>query len=74
MSALTDMIVNQTDPVTALLIVGLGGLVVAVDRRHKRRNEQMRQEIKDEMHRLRNRLNRLEDTYIPDGGNARGGD
>lgn len=52
MSALTDLLVNQTNPVTALLIIGLFVYIEAV-RRH-------------DLVPLRRRVSRLEGAFIPD--------
>jgi len=68
MSALTDLFVTQTDPVTALGLFGLAVYMTIIDRRHKNRNDDTNQRID----RLRKRIERLERRYFPDGGEIDG--
>lgn len=57
MGALADSILAATDPVTTLLIIALGYYARMIKRSLQR-----------EIRRVRGRIERIEDGYIPDGG------
>lgn len=63
MSALTDLLLATTDPVTAIMLVGLYIYVRSV-----------KNSIHDDIDGLTTRISRLEGAYIPDGGKWTGGD
>lgn len=60
MSEIFDLLVSQTDPVTALLLLILSHYVRNIDQR-----------LQDEIRRVRKRVNRLEDSQIADSVLAR---
>ncbi|ELZ87486.1 hypothetical protein C453_04009 [Haloferax elongans ATCC BAA-1513] len=57
MSELTDLLLQTTDPVVALMLVGLGMYV-----------RDVKATLHDDIDAVRSRIGRLEDVYIPDGG------
>lgn len=57
MSALVTLVLAHTDPLTSLLVVLLGVYV-----------RSKMQDLAREVDRLRGRVGRVEDVYIPDGG------
>lgn len=57
MSAITDLLLATTDPVTALMLIGLAAYIRSV-----------KNSIRSDVKRVRNRVGRLEDSHIPDGG------
>jgi len=66
MSELTDLLLQVMDPVTALMFVGLvfGGYLAY--RSLMREVERMRSDLADRIDTLRGRINRLEDSHIPE--------
>lgn len=60
MSEIVDLLISQTDPVTALLLIVLSHYVRNIDKR-----------LQDEIRRVRQRVNRLEDSQIADSVLAR---
>lgn len=57
MSALTDLLLATTDPVIALMLVGLAWYI---------RN--VKNSLHDDIENVRQRVQRVEGAYIPDGG------
>lgn len=61
MSALTDYLIQYSEVTSPLMIIGLFLYIKA-----------RTQEIRDDLERMQDRINRLEDGYIPDGGSKDG--
>lgn len=57
MSEFTDLLLATTDPVIALMLIGLGAYI-----------RKVRQSLHDDINRVRGRVARLEGRYITDGG------
>ena len=57
MSELTDLLLQTTDPVVALMLVGLGAYV-----------RDVKASLHDDIDAVRARIGRLEGVYIPNGG------
>ncbi|WP_058826731.1 hypothetical protein [Haloferax sp. Q22] len=57
MSELTDLLLQTTDPVVALLLVVLGLYV-----------REVKASLHEDIRGVRSRIGRLENVYIPDGG------
>ncbi|RDZ54339.1 hypothetical protein C5C07_02050 [Haloferax sp. Atlit-4N] len=57
MSELTDLLLQTTDPVVALLLVVLGLYV-----------REVKVSLHEDIRGVRSRIGRLENVYIPDGG------
>lgn len=60
MSALLDALLAATDPVTALLVLGLGRYV-----------QMVRQDLKEDLTTIRGRVSRTESALLTDGGQLR---
>ncbi|WP_410765795.1 hypothetical protein [Haloferax sp. DFSO60] len=57
MSELLDLLLKTTDPVVSLLLIMLAGYI-----------REVKATIQDDLRAVRSRIGRLENVYIPDGG------